>query len=124
MPRARPWKVTSEQVEPGSMRPMNVNVPLQPGPPPNGPVARKLIATGEGVFVIPGCWTVTPVGLSGVPPQVQVVAACAEAATALADPHNEVIASAQIVARDRMSSALPVAEGRRPYSAAGRTTIR
>ena len=26
-----------------------------------------LIATGEGVFVIPGCWTVTPVGLSGGP---------------------------------------------------------
>src|SRR4051812_25537952 len=79
-PRARPWNVTNPHVEPASISPMKVKLPLQPAPPASGPVAMNDIATGDGVFVMPGCCLVVPLGAAGVPPQVQVVVARAAAA--------------------------------------------
>src|SRR5437763_7622105 len=60
-------------VFPGSTLPLNVSVPVQPAPPPSGPVATKYVGTVEGVFVTPGLNVATPVGAAGVPPQVQNV---------------------------------------------------
>lgn len=70
-----------------------MSVPLQS--PASGPVAMNGSGSVDGVFVIP--WPVyetLPVGLSGVPPQVQVdVVACADVA-----PHPPSINDAAAIA--------------------------
>src|SRR3954454_13468099 len=79
---ARPWKVTSAQVDPASIVPRKVNFPVQS--PPRPPTALKLMSVGDEVLVMPGCWVVTPVGAKGVPPHVHVFAADADVAPASA----------------------------------------
>src|SRR5437588_10883283 len=99
----RPSKPTPPaQLEPASAWPSKVTVCPRHGPPPStGPQARNLSANGAGNWVIPwSTYSMWPVGLSGVPPQVHLVAACADAApaariTALATAH----ALAPIMAR-------------------------
>src|SRR2546423_12323879 len=81
-PLAVPWKVTNPHVDPAFITPLNVKRPWQS--PPSTPVARKDNGTGDGVFVSPGSFVVTPVGEAGVPPPGHVVAACAQPAPASA----------------------------------------
>lgn len=58
----------------------------------------------EGVFVIPGLRVNVPVGSAGVPPQVQVVAACAEDAPPAAHARQAAAATmAPIMAAGRSS---------------------
>src|SRR3954451_21287240 len=78
----RPSKPTPPvQLEPASACPSKVTFWPWHGPPPSTtPVATNLSANGAGNWVSPGSKEIVPVGLSGVPPHVHLVAACAEAA--------------------------------------------
>src|SRR3954468_2735166 len=109
-PRAVPWNVTSPHVEPASITPVNVKRPAQP--PPRAPVARKLSGAAAGRSVSPGSFDVTPVGASGVPPHVHVLAARAGPApvnTSVAATPPTIIAIR--IAAPLDSSAAEISEG-------------
>src|SRR6266516_4594630 len=76
----RPSKPTPPvQLEPASACPSKITVCPWHGPPPSTtPTALNLSANGAGVEVSPGSKAMVPVGFAGVPPQVHLVAACAE----------------------------------------------
>src|SRR6266487_3224425 len=78
-PLTMPSKMSTAQVEPASTSPSNVTV-LWQLLPSAGPVALSLSGPGAGVDLIPGEIVNVPVGSAGVPPQIQLVAACAGAA--------------------------------------------
>src|SRR5947209_18763138 len=104
----RPSKPTPPlQLEPASACPSKITVCPRHGPPPSTtPTALNLSANGAGIWVSPGSKAMVPVGFAGVPPQVHLVAACAEVTPpartkALATAH----APAPIIVRNRSETA-------------------
>src|SRR5436305_6672963 len=70
-------------------------------PPARWPVALKSAGPDDGTFVSPGLTVKIPVGAAGVPPHVQVVDACAEAAPPPAQARQAATAArTPIVARE------------------------